>query len=239
MQTNNRTSSLILGLSLIIGLAILGYLLAQAAIQFKQLDRSVTVKGLSEREFKADVVIWPIQFSAASNDLEELYAVLENNTEQIRQFLSSKGFTAQEITASSPAITDKSAQQYGNNVGAEYRYTANQTVTVYSENIDLARELMSSLSELGRKGIVITSGDYLGMTEYLFTRLNEIKPDMIEEATRKAREVAEKFASDSDSSLGKIKRASQGQFSIRPRDKNNPHIQQVRVVSTISYYLSD
>lgn len=239
MQTNNRTSSLILGLSLIIGLAILGYLLAQAAIQFKQLDRSVTVKGLSEREFKADVVIWPIQFSAASNDLEELYAMLENNTEQIRQFLSSKGFTAQEITASSPAITDKSAQQYGNNVGAEYRYTANQTVTVYSENIDLARELMSSLSELGRKGIVITSGDYLGMTEYLFTRLNEIKPDMIEEATRKAREVAEKFASDSDSSLGKIKRASQGQFSIRPRDKNNPHIQQVRVVSTISYYLSD
>jgi hypothetical protein len=98
---------------------------------------------------------------------------------------------------------------------------------------------MSSLSELGKKGIVFTGGNYESQTEYIFNRLNDIKPEMIEEATRKAREVAQKFAGDSQSTLGKIKRASQGQFSIKSRDKNNPHIKRIRVVSTVEYYLSD
>jgi hypothetical protein len=86
---------------------------------------------------------------------------------------------------------------------------------------------------------VITGGNYNSQTDYIFTRLNDVKPEMIEEATKKAREVAEKFASDSQSSLGNIKRASQGQFSISARDKNNLHIKKVRVVSTVEYYLSD
>ncbi|WP_422490326.1 hypothetical protein [Endozoicomonas sp. ALE010] len=98
---------------------------------------------------------------------------------------------------------------------------------------------MGNLSDLGREGIVFTGGHYGSQPEYLFTRLNDVKPEMIEEATRKAREVAEKFASDSQSELGKIKRASQGQFSISDRDRNNPHIKKVRVVATIEYYLSD
>ena len=114
-----------------------------------------------------------------------------------------------------------------------------QTVTVYSTNIDAVRAVMSLLSELGKQGIVFSGGGYQYQTEYLFTRLNEVKPEMIEEATRKAREVAEKFATDSQSTLGKIKKASQGQFSINARDKNNPHIKKVRVVSTVQYYLSD
>ena len=98
---------------------------------------------------------------------------------------------------------------------------------------------MGSLSELGKKGIAFSNTNYQSQTEYIFSRLNEVKPEMIEEATRKAREVAEKFASDSQSTLGKIKRASQGQFSISARDKNNPQIKKVRVVSTVEYYLSD
>jgi len=86
----------------------------------------------------------------------------------------------------------------------------------------------------------VFSGDgYQSQTEYLFTRLNEVKPEMVEEATQNARETAEKFAADSKSSLGKIKRANQGQFSIEARDRNNPHIKTVRVVSTVEYYLSD
>ena len=98
---------------------------------------------------------------------------------------------------------------------------------------------MNKLIELGKKGIIFTGGRYQNTVEYLFTRLNEIKPIMVEEATTKAREVAEKFAKDSNSKLGKIKKARQGQFSINSRDKNNPHIKKVRVVSTIEYYLSD
>lgn len=239
MTTTNKIGDLILGVFVFLGLSTLGYLLGNAAIEFKQFDRSVTVKGLSEREYPADIVIWPIQFTAAGNDLESLYNAIELNTKKIVSFLGNNGIITDEITLSSPAITDKSAQQYGNNARAEFRYTASQTVTVYSKNIDTVRSVMGSLSQLGKQGIVITGGNYNAQTDYIFTRLNDVKPEMIEEATKKAREVAEKFASDSRSSLGKIKRASQGQFSISARDRNNPHIKKVRVVSTVEYYLSD
>ena len=98
---------------------------------------------------------------------------------------------------------------------------------------------MTRLVELGKQGLAIAGADYEARTQFLFTRLNDIKPDMIEAATRNAREVATRFAQDSDSRLGKIRRASQGQFSIDDRDSNTPHIKKVRVVSTVEYYLSD
>jgi len=239
MPENNKMNAFVIGAFIFLGLATLGHLLGSAAIKFKEYERTVTAKGLSEREYEADIVIWPIQFTEASNDLTELYSSIESSTSAIKNFLESNGVTKDEISYSSPAITDKSAQQYGNNSKAEFRYTAQQTVTVHSKNIKGVRELMSSLSVLGKKGIVFTGGNYQIKTEYIFTRLNQVKPEMIEEATKKAREVAQKFASDSKSKLGKIKKASQGQFSIKPRDKNNPHIKKIRVVSTVAYYLSD
>lgn len=239
MKDTNKASAFILGIFLFLGLVISGYILSNTAIKFKEYERTVKVKGLSERDFKADIVIWPIQFMVANNNLEELYGVIEASTINIKDFLEMNGISSSEISLSSPAITDKSAQRYGNNAKAEFRYSAVQTITVYSEKIDAVRKIMGKLSELGKTGIVFTAGNYQSQTEYLFTRLNEIKPEMIEEATRKAREVALKFAADSESTLGKIKRASQGQFSINSRDKNNPHIKKVRVVSTIEYYLSD
>ena len=239
MQKSNRVSALILGVFFSIGLLSFGHMLSNTAITYQEYERTVTVKGLSEREFEADIVIWPIQFTVASNNIEELYNSIESNTSKIRGFLEMHGLDASEISLSSPAITDKSAQQYGNNAKAEFRYSAQQTVTVYSTKIGAVREVMGKLAELGKTGIVFSAGNYQSETEYLFTRLNEVKPEMIEEATRKAREVALKFAEDSESSLGKIRKASQGQFSINSRDKNNPHIKKVRVVSTVEYYLSD
>jgi len=239
MQETNKISAFVLGVFIFFGLSSLGYLLGGAAIEYKQYERSVTVKGLSEREYKSDIVIWPIQFTAAGNDIGSLYSSIEENTLKIKKFLEENGISSEEITFASPAITDKSAQQYGSNNKPAFRYAAIQTVTVYSKNIDAVRSVMSSLSELGKKGIVFTGGNYQSKTEYIFTRLNEIKPEMIEEATRKAREVAQKFATDSKSKLGKIKKASQGQFSINARDNNNPHIKKIRVVSTVEYYLSD
>lgn len=243
MQPISRTNALISGISLIVGLvalgALLGTLLGTAALDYREYERSVTVKGLSERDYPADVVIWPISFLEASNDLPSLYEALDRGTAQIQAFLEQNGIAAAEITVAVPAITDKSAQQYGGGERAEFRYSATQIVTVYSENIEAVRTVMSSLNELGRTGIVFTDGNYQFQTEYIFNRLNEVKPEMVEEATREARMVAEKFAEDSQSSLGKIKNASQGQFTISNRDTNNPHIKTVRVVSTIEYYLSD
>lgn len=235
----NRASAAVLGIFLVIGLAVLGLLLGRGAIQFKEYERTVAVKGLSEQEFAADIVIWPIQFTEAGNDLGALYGAIESGTGKITSFLAAGGIDPAEVTVSTPAITDKSAQQYGNNQGAQFRYTASRVVTVYSRDIERVRKVMGGLSELGRQGVVISGGNYELRTEYLFTRLNEVKPQMVEEATRKAREVAEKFAQDSRSSLGRIKSASQGQFSIEDRDKNTPHIKKVRVVSTVEYYLAD
>lgn len=239
MSNSSKLNAFVLGLFIFLGLSTLGYLLGSAAIKYKEYERTVTVKGLSEREVEADIVIWPIQFNQASNNLQELYSSIEKSTAMIKAFLEKNGISPGDISFTSPSITDKSAQQYSSNDRAEFRYTALQTVTVYSKNIESVRSVMSSLSKLGKKGIVFTGTNYDSQTEYLFTRLNEIKPEMIEEATTRAREVAQKFASDSKSTLGKIKRATQGQFSITARDKNNPHIKKIRVVSTVEYYLSD
>lgn len=239
MKTTSNSVAFILGFFIFIGLTALGFQLAKAAIEFKQLERSVTVKGLAEKEVAADVVIWPIQFISADNDLQALYKAIDENTNKIKAFLNDNGIASSDITVSPPSIIDKSAQQWSSGDGAEFRYSATQTVTVYSEHVAQVRSVMSELSALGKQGIVLMSDSYEAQTEYIYTQLNDIKPEMIEEATRNAREAATKFAEDSDSVLGKIRRASQGQFSINARDKNNPHIMKVRVVSTVEYYLSD
>ncbi|MCK5087422.1 MAG: SIMPL domain-containing protein [Melioribacteraceae bacterium] len=239
MKENIKYNSIILGASIFLGLTMLGYLLGKSAIEFKEFERTVYVKGLSERELPADIALWPIQFTRASNSLSDIYSSLESDTDKIIKFLTYNEFDNSEITISAPAIVDKLAQQYGGNSNVGFRYTATQSVTVYSKKVDKVRTTINKLIDLGKKGIVFSGNNYDTRTEFIFTRLNDIKPEMIEEATQKAREVAEKFAKDSNSKLGKIKRASQGQFSIRDRDKNTPHIKKIRVVATVEYYLSD
>jgi hypothetical protein len=229
---------LALGALIAVGLTLMGYLLGSSVIRFKQFERAVSVKGLSEKEVPADVAVWPIYFTGASSDLTALYSKLEADSKQVLAFLASKGFETAEITVAAPTVTDKLAQRYGSNEQVQLRYTASQSITVYSGKIDLVRSSQNDLAELGKKGIVFAGADYQ-RTEFLFTKLNDVKPAMIEEATRQAREVAEKFANDSNSKLGKIKRASQGQFTVNDRDSNTPHIKNVRVVSTVEYYLSD
>jgi hypothetical protein len=239
MTHNGFRSSLCLGIFIFLGLSSLGYLLGSSAIRFKQLERTVTVKGLSERQLSADTAIWPIQFSCATNDITGLYDNLSRDGDMILDFLRKSGFQEKEITVGIPVIVDKLAQQYGGNARIQLRFTATQSITVCSNKVDLVRNTMKDLVELGKKGIVFSGSNYDNRPEFMFSRLNEIKPEMIEEATRKAREVALKFAKDSRSRLGKIKRASQGQFSIRSRDRNTPYIKKIRVVSTVEYYLAD
>jgi hypothetical protein len=238
MQNSSRSAA-IFGILIALGLASLGVLLKQAIIEYKLLERSVTVKGLAENEYPADVVIWPIQFTAANNNLDELYKQLEAQSNQVVSFLADQHIDPTEITLTAPTIIDKLAQQYGGNQPIELRYTASQTITVYSNDIDRVRNAMPLLTVLGKMGIVFSQNNYDAQVEYIFSRLNDVKPQMIEESTTNARSVAKKFASDSQSRLGKIKKATQGQFSISNRDKNTPYIKQVRVVSTIEYYLAD
>jgi len=236
MMTTRNT--VILGICLVLAGGVLGWSLGSGALQVKALDRTVVVKGLAEREVRADVVIWPIAFSAADNDLGALYRTLETQSQQIEAVLAAADIPADEITRDAPVVQDKVAQQWGNDQ-ATFRYTATQTVTIYSHDVDRVRATRRAVADLGKGGIVFSGDQYNYAAEYLFTGLNTIKPDMVEDATRNAREVAEKFALDSQSTLGKIKSARQGQFSINDRDRNNPHIKNVRVVSTVEYYLSD
>lgn len=237
-QNRYVTESAILGLLLLAGMAGLGLLLAQGVLDFKRLDRSVEVKGLAEREVPADIAIWPITFNEASNDLGALYQTIQEKNSLVVSFLQKNGFTADEITISAPAVVDKQAREYGDaGMGSKFRYTANSTVTVYSTKVDAVRQAMIHLVDLGKQGIAIAGEGY--KTQFLYTKLNQIKPAMIEEATKNAREAAGKFAKDSDSALGKIKRANQGQFTIENRDSSTAHIKKVRVVSTVEYYLSD
>ncbi len=239
MNERNIISAVLLGTLLCVGLATMGLLLSEGIIKFRDMERVVSVKGLSERDMPADVAIWPIRFSEVSNDLSELYGSLESKNDKVNNFLRQQGIKVDEISVSVPAIQDRQAQGFSEEQVRNGRYAGTSTLTVYSNDIEMVRKAMSNLAQLGQNGIAISGQDYDVKTQFLFTKLNDIKPAMIEEATRNAREVAEKFAHDSGSKLGKIKRASQGQFSIDDRDSNTPYIKKVRIVSTVEYYLVD
>lgn len=232
-------ATIILSIAILVGLTLLGYQLGDAALDYKRLDRTVVVKGLSEREAASDAVIWPIQFTLASSDLDALYADIEAKTKVVSKYLDSYDISGDAVTVSPPAVLDKSAQAYSQGPLIGPRYVATQTLTVYSEDVQAVRRAMSQMTAIGKQGVVVMGDAYQTRAEYLYTGLNDLKPGMIEEATIRAREVGKKFAADSGSRLGKIKSASQGQFSVSPRDANNPHIKNIRVVSTIEYYLAD
>lgn len=239
MERRWTVEALLLGALLALGLLGAAWVGGGAALEFKRMERSVTVKGLAEREVPADRAIWPIRYSETGNDLPALNARLEKSAATIVAFLRDKGFTAEEVAESAPSIVDKQAQAYGDASQQPFRYAATNLVTVFTDKVDLVRSSRRELVDLGKQGIAITGDEYQARVEYIYTGLNSLKPGMVEEATRNAREVAQKFAADSDSSLGKIRRAGQGQFSIEDRDSNTPYVKKVRVVSTVEYYLAD
>ncbi len=231
-------SSVIISIGLVLGLSLLGYLLGTSIIKYKELDRVVTVKGLAEKEVKVNIILWPIKYGVSSSELDSIYNKLEKDTKTLVTFLEKEGFSKDEITLSSPLIVDKFARDYPQDK-IKFRYSATQVITLYSTKVDQARLAMQKISDYGKKGIAFSSNQYENKTQYIYTKLNEIKPIMIDEATQNARQVAQKFASQSHSKLGKIKSAKQGQFSIYTRDNNTPYIKKVRIVSTIEYYLVD
>jgi uncharacterized protein len=239
MNPTSPLAALVLAVGIFAGLAALGLIAGNAAIDVKAHERSVEVKGLAEREMPADTVIWPLSYQLASNDLNELYESITEKNELINRFLAENGLDMADVSTAPPMVVDRHAQAYGSTADIEYRYVATATITLFSTNVDAARRAMANAITLGRAGIALTGPQYGSETQYIFTRLNDIKPAMIEESTINARAVAEKFAADSSSTLGKIKTANQGQFSISDRNSTTPHIKNVRVVSTIEYYLSD
>jgi len=223
---------------LAVGFIVLGFLLKTSVDNFSNKDRYVSVKGLSEMEFPADKVTCPLVFKEIGDDLLKIYTSVNAKNDTIVAFLKAKGINEKDINISAPEIVDLQAERYGNE-RPPYRYNVTSVITITSSDVPKIKALITQQRELLKKGIAIISGDYRYLINYEFTKLNDVKPKMIEEATKNARATAEKFASDSDSKLGKIKNANQGQFSIVDRDSNTPDIKRVRVVTTIDYYLED
>lgn len=227
------------GLAIMLGLIIMGSMLPKAVEKYRSYDRTVNVKGLCEKEVKADRVIWPIVYRVMANDIQSIYDQTDANNAAIMGFLQEGGINPSEISVSVPQISDKFANEYGDNDRA-FRYIAKNIITVYTSDVDTVLALMGKQSELLKKGIV-TGGtnQWENPVEFKYEGLNDIKPQMIEEATENARAAAKKFAKDSGSRLGKIKTANQGTFTIENRDSNTPYIKKVRVVTSVTYYLKN
>ncbi|MBO4960738.1 MAG: SIMPL domain-containing protein [Flavobacteriales bacterium] len=240
MEENRKSSTLKLYVALIIALGIssVGFFIRSGIVHFKDSERSVVVKGLCEREVQATRVIWPLMYKEVGNDISAIYDRLNATNEKIISFLTQNGLTEEEITISPAKVIDMEAREYQSSP-VKYRYNVTQVIIVASSQVDKVRSLMNRQGDLLKEGIAIGATDYMYSTRFTYDALNDIKPEMIQCATENARAAAEKFAHDSQSRLGKIKRASQGQFSITDRDENTPYIKTVRVVTTIEYYLKD
>jgi len=234
-EARTTAPAAVLGVLGAVGLALAGYFVGDGLYAVRASQRYVTVRGLAERDVPADLAIWPLVFTVAADDLEDLQRRIDADAAKIAQFLADD-FGTDEWELSMPRITDNSLQSYPAEMRPRHRFAAESTLTVRSSRVDTVREAMRRVGDLVRSGVpIIRSYEY--NTEFLFTGLESIKPEMIAEATRDARRAAEQFANDSGSRVGAIRTAQQGYFSIDDRDRYSPQHKKVRVVTTIEYLL--
>lgn len=250
MTSDCRTSSnlfLFLGLAVIaLALGLTGFKIFDGLKNFRSYDRFVTVKGLATKDMRADLAVWSVNFTVTGNDLAEAQAQLETNNGKVIAFLKSNGIGEESIRVQSIQVADKQAQTYSSGGGdGGPRYVLSQALTARTTNIDAMIKASQNVSQLIREGVVLgqPNGGYNPAPQYMFTKLNDVKPEMIAEATKNARASAEQFAKDSGQKVGQIRSANQGVFEIQPRDPNISETEtpdkSVRVVTTVEYYLAD
>lgn len=233
-----RNVTLIAALVLALGVVIGGYLLGDGLRRARMADRAVTVRGLAERNVTADLATWTLSFSAQGSELGPVQSEIDRDARTVAAFFRTAGFPAEAVTDAGGSVS----QFYDSNRG-ENSVTINRRVQLRTTDVMRARRAYARQFDLIRGGVAIQEGS--GM-QYVFTRLNDIKPRMIADATGNARASAEQFAHDSGTDVGGIRSATQGYFSIGPRDgdateegyggRDSP-FQKVRVVTTIEFYL--
>jgi len=235
-------AALVLGL----GLALGGWFVGHGFASGRSADRFVTVKGVSEREVEADLALWPLQVVSTDNDLSRAQVRIDESVARIVGFLAAQGIDTALAELQNLRVTDVLANPYRDGTVSN-RFIVTQTVMVRSDEPELVLTASQRVGQLVEAGVVLSSGAEYGPggPTFLFRRLNDLKPEMIAEATASARAAAEQFALDSRSSLGGIRRANQGVFVIQPRDQapgvseGSQLYKTVRVVSTIEYFLKD
>lgn len=219
---------------LALGLVAGGYLMGDGLLRAKMADRSVTVRGLAEREVMADLATWTISYSATEANLASAQASVDRDTVQLTQFFKELGFPAdalQPVAVNVSSYTDNGIP----------RFTVRQRMSLRTKDIERAQDAVRRQFELVRRGVLLEEGSGMSFT---FTGLNAIKPEMVAEATRDARAAAEQFAEDSGADVGTIRSATQGYFSIESRDGDgggwgvaDTPFKKVRVVTTVDFLL--
>jgi hypothetical protein len=227
---------MVAGSLIAVGLAVGGYFIGDGLFAARSTDRYVTVKGLAEREVVANLVIWPITFAVTADDLGTLQRRTDEGVVKIRAFLADE-FDQGEISVAAARVEDRQAQGMMGQARME-RYVAQSTVIVRTPRIDTVRSAMERTGDLVKQGVALIRS-YENTTEYLYTSLDQIKPEMIREATKDARRAAQQFAEDSGSRVGGIRNAQQGYFSITDRDAFSPQFKKIRVVTTVQYFLEN
>lgn len=224
--------NMIQGTAIVLAALVLGIFMVCTVKTLKSYDDTVKVRGLCEKEVPADRVVWRISYSEKSNDLADLRNTIRRNNDVIVKMLREAGFSEDEIKVGNASYDDR--YNWSNNVSQiTFRYQVNQTVTVFTKNLDLVRKLQQTLeTDLVNQNILANS-----YADYQYLGLNEIKPSMIAESLENARTAADEFAKNSHSRIGKMRTASQGYFEVEDLDENTPQVKKVRVVTTVEYYL--
>jgi hypothetical protein len=233
---NSRFTSIIAAFLLAIGLAVAGYFIGQGISERNAGRRIISVKGLSEREVPASVATWTIGYSANGNELAEINKKLADSTKAVIAFLKEAGFADADMAVQPPSLQDTTMEAREKDVPPPpERYKAYQSVLLRTSKVDVIKPALASASNLMISGVLLS-----GKSEpnYIFNQVNEIKPKMIEEATKNARIAAEQFSRDSQTSLGKLRSATQGWFQVENRDAATPERKVVRVVVDVEYEIN-
>ena len=251
-ENPNRLSiaaAMIVGLCILTGLAVAGYFIGRGTARFKSDVRTVTVKGLVEKEVKADEAVWTLSLRRASDDLKDAHSKITADREAVLAFLEKRGFKENEITRQPTRTIDKLAREYGQPQATErFRFLVTAAVAVRTPNIDLVQKSLGETEELLRAGVIL-DGEREGggaNPRYVVAKFNELRPQLLADATKNARTIAQQFAADSGTSVGKIHSANQGSIQIYGSDGNDesgPYgptstpMKKIRVVSTFEFEL--
>ena len=230
MKENRILASALIAL----GIVCMGWLMKAGIDNFANKDRKVTVKGLAEREVPADKVTWSIGTKVTGNDLPQLYESINSQTDKIKLFLQQNGLDEKEITVNPPTISDLEAREWGDN-NKNFRYIVSTNITVATSKVAEVNKAIFKQAELLKQGVAIENSN----PQYEYASFQQMKPEMMAEAIKNAQKTAKQFAEASESQLGQIQTAGQGQFEIEDRDQNTPYIKKLRVVTTITYSLKD
>ena len=250
----NRTvvlASIIVGVCLLIGLAGGGYFIGQGGSRFKSATRTVTVKGLVEKEVKADQAIWELRFRRASEELKDANAKISADREAGFAFLKNHGFKDEEIVRQPTRTIDKLAREFGQAQGTDrLRYVVMSSLLVTTTNVDLVTRAVGATEELLKSGVPLDGQrereEEAANPRYVITKLNALRPQLLTEATKNARAAAQQFASDSGAHVGRIRAANQGNIQIIGTDGNDESdsysltstpLKKIRVVSTFEFEL--